>query len=309
MRILPVLTGTMLLILVTSAAAQAAVVRVPADHATIQEAVDSASDGDVIRVARGEYCGATISKEVHLLGSAGTTIVGCAAPALGGGLRVGFLLADERASGTTIAWFGFDGAGVSDTNLAPLAFSVFGRDAHGVSVVGTYTRGTVQAISNSNGEGWFIAANVIRDLTLFSCPGHCGGGSAIVIQKRIDDGELAFGNTVLANLIVGAIPDGHDDFDMTGVFVLGQERPVVAGNRISIPANPAAGVQGIGIQVTSSCCGLPDEFPRSHGAIIVDNDGRGSELALVIDAGNADGARIHHNRGVNVIEGVISVVP
>ena len=300
----------LLLLVSLSASAQAALRRVPAQYATIQAAVDAADDGDVIRVGAGEHCGATITREVHLVGSWNTSIVGCATPAPALGLlRVGFFLPDERASGTTIHFFRFDGAGVSDDNLEPLAFGVFARDAHGVSVIGTRTTGTVQAISNTDGDGWFIAGNHIRDLTLFECPGFCGGGSAIVIHKTIDDGQPAWGNSVIGNRVSGAIPDGHELFDMTGVFVRGQERPVVAANVLGMRDNPAALARGIGVLVSSTCCGLPEPILPTTRAVIVGNDGRASELAVVVEDGNAEGAVIAGNRGVNVIEGDTFVVP
>lgn len=78
-----------------AASAQADVLRVPAEHATIQLAVDAAEHGDRIVVRAGTWCGATITKEVHLVG-VGATIVGCDAPALGGGLRIGFFLPARR---------------------------------------------------------------------------------------------------------------------------------------------------------------------------------------------------------------------
>lgn len=40
------------------------VLRVPSDFSTIQAAVDAASPGDQIRVGPGEWCGATIDKQV-----------------------------------------------------------------------------------------------------------------------------------------------------------------------------------------------------------------------------------------------------
>ena len=43
-----------------------------------QAAVDAARPGDVIQVARGQHCGATITKSLTLIGSGWPTIVGCA---------------------------------------------------------------------------------------------------------------------------------------------------------------------------------------------------------------------------------------
>src|SRR4051812_7530430 len=84
-----------------------------------QAAVTAASDGDVIRVAAGRWCGASIDREVHLVGAPGATIQGCASLTDFGGLRLGFLLVDDRASGTSITGFRFDGRGISTTNTDP----------------------------------------------------------------------------------------------------------------------------------------------------------------------------------------------
>jgi hypothetical protein len=301
-----ILSGVALVLYLTTHVATAeahGIRRVPTDHATIQAAVDAAEAGDLILVRGGAHCGATITKEVHLVALWNARIVGCAAPA-NGLLRIGFFLPDERASGTTIHGFAFDGEGIADDDLEPLAFAVLARDAHDVQVVGTRVRGTVQAISNTNGDGWLVAANVIRDLGLFGCPGFCGGGVGVVMQNRLGGDETSWGNKVIGNLVSGAIPDGHEAFAMVGVFVLAQDRPLVAANVLRIPANPEAGVEGIGVHVANTCCGLPEPFPFTERAVLVGNDGRCSELVLVVDPGNADGAVIHGNRGVERIEGV-----
>jgi hypothetical protein len=299
------------------AVAQAAVIRVPADAATVQAAVAQASDGDVIKVSAGEWCGATIDREVHLVGLPGATIVGvdtgCESPTDFGGLHIGFLLADEHASGTSIVGFRFDGEGISTGQTAPLALAILGRDAHGVIVAGNRIDGTVQGITNSGGDGWLILGNRIRDLTIFGCvdpDGRCGGGDGIVVQERDDGADRATGNKVLLNDVEGAIPDGLSLVGMTAVFVLGQDHPLVAANRVAIPHNPNAAATGIGVQVTDVCCGIATPFLTTQHAVIVDDDGRGSEIAVQVDpdasggCGNSDTAIIHHDLGVVIVCGV-----
>src|SRR5262249_3821102 len=75
--------------------------RVPQRYSTIQAAVDAANDGDQIVVSRGRFCGATLTRRVSLQARPGATIVGCDAP-VSGPYRVGFLLTDARASGSSI---------------------------------------------------------------------------------------------------------------------------------------------------------------------------------------------------------------
>jgi hypothetical protein len=296
------------------AAAARELIRVPHDAETIQDAVDLADDDDLIAVAPGRFCGAVIDHEVHLAASWATTIVGCAEPTLFDGLRVGFHLDGSRASGSTIFGFHFDGRGISDDNLEPLAFAVFGRNAHNVAVGANHVDGTVQAITNSGGDQWVIAGNVIRDLTLFACFNRCGGGDAIVLQQR----DFARGrdceNTVVLNQVTGAIPDQHDAFDMVGVVVYGQDTPVVSFNRFYIPDNPLAAARGIGVLVSDVCCGNPTPFRATRKARIIGNDGERSELVVVVDRDasggiqNSRGAVIRNNLGVSIINGVRSVI-
>ena len=86
-------------------AANAAVLRVPSQFATIQAAVDAATAGDEIRVGPGRYCGATITKPVALRGLGGPTIVGCDdGPAFTTGATA---TAGRAAFGSTV---GIDGA-------------------------------------------------------------------------------------------------------------------------------------------------------------------------------------------------------
>jgi hypothetical protein len=297
----------------TEAGAAAAVIHVPADAPTVQAAVTQASDGDVIEVSAGRWCGATIDREVHLLGRPGATIIGCAAPTDFGGLRLGFVLADAGASGTSIVGFRFDGLGISTTNTAPLALAILGRDAHGVIVAGNRIDGTVQGITNSGGDGWLVLGNRIHDLTIFGCvdpDGRCGGGDGIVVQERDAGADRATGNKVLLNDVEGAIPDGLSLVGLTAIFVLGQDHPLVAANRVAIPHNTNAPATGIGVQVSDVCCGEPTPFLTTRHAVIVDNDGRGSEIAVEVDpdasggCGNSDTAIIHRNLGVVIVCGV-----
>ena len=258
-------------------AAAAAVRRVPGSYATIQAAVDAAGAGDIIDVAPGRHCGARIDRPVTLLGHGRATIIGCAdGPALSSGVRAGFQLpgADgaSGASGTHIEGFVFDGRGISADNLEPLGVAIIATFASHVRVERNVILGTVQGITNTAGDSWLIVHNVIRDLTVFDCTGAlCGGGDGIVIQiardpTAVPGGPEAAGNrpkdnVVVGNVIEGDIPDGFEAFDMAGVFVFAADRTVVARNRLSLPDNPNADAEGIGVLVDNSCCGLPAIVP------------------------------------------------
>ena len=97
------------------------------------------------------------------------------------------------ASGSTITGFHFDGRGVADDNTDPLAFAVFARDAHGVIVDLNRIDGTIQGITNTRGDGWIIAGNVIHRLTLITRGGGDGIANLLegnaVMSAPVADGE------------------------------------------------------------------------------------------------------------------------
>ncbi|HEX5475528.1 MAG TPA: hypothetical protein VFX12_12785 [Vicinamibacterales bacterium] len=292
----------------------AAVIRVPDQAPTIQAAVDAASPGDQIRVASGQWCGATLTRPVALVGEGQATIVGCdASPTIAGVLRVGFFLPDASSSGTTIRNFTFDGRGSSNANLAPLAFAVFGRNADNVLVEGSTVLGTIQAITDAGGDGWTVTHNTIADFSALTCDGFCGGGDAIVFEERTGT-SLGRNNAATFNVITGRIPDGLTEFDLTGIFAMDQDGTTVTGNRISIPTNPAATAAGEAIVLTDHCCGESSGYGATVNSYVVNNDGRGSTFSVVIEpdagggSGNAEGTTLRGNFGEMDIDGSASTV-
>ena len=312
----------MLVLLAASGGARAAVLRVPATHATIQSAVNAAEPGDVIDVGPGTYCGATIDRPVVLRGHGRATIVGCAdGPILSNGVRVGFRIPGgngaSAGSGTQIEGFILDGRGVSGDNLEPLGLGIVGVFASDVRVERNRVLGTTQAITNTAGDRWVIAHNVIDDLTVFDCSGAlCGGGVGIVIQIILSPAATPAGpgaaenrperNLVFGNVVRGEIPDAFDVFSMVGVFLFGADGTVVSGNRLSIPDNPTAAAIGQGVLVDNSCCGLPAIEPGARNTAIVFNDARGSEIGVEVDGSggeNTTGLIVRGNLGPVLIEG------
>jgi len=283
--------------------AEAAVLQVPRQHATIRAAIDAAAPGDTIVVAAGRHCGAAVTKRVSLVGRGWPVVAGCeGGPALGGLLRVGFLLdgaaGESPASGTRIAGFVFDGAGVSSDDAGPLAFGVLGRFAADVTVSGNRFEGTVQAVTATAGDGWAVVGNRVRGLTLFDCDegGFCGGGDAVVFQVARGALAVAGGsanpanrperNLALLNDLEGAAPAGHDAFAMAGVLLVSADGSRVASNRLALRGNPALGAPGEGVLVTNTCCGDPQAFlPGTRDTTVVLNDGRRSDYVLVVEGG------------------------
>lgn len=300
-----------------AAPATADVLRVPADYPTIQAAADAAAPGDQIRIARGEWCGASIAKRLDLVGEGSATIVGCAQPNLLGLLRIGLFFdttPGRAASGSTVHNLRFDGGGVSNGNLDPLAFALFARDVDDLTVSHNTIVGTVQAITNTRGSGWNVHHNLIEDLTVFTCDGFCGGGDAIVFQQRTPALPRAAGNRAQFNVITGRVPDTLDEFSMVGILLLGQTGAMLTNNRIAIPDNPAAGGDGLAIELADACCGIPGSILTTVNSVVVNNDGRGSEFAVVVDVdgdggfGNSAGTTLRGNFGVNVVNGSSSGV-
>jgi hypothetical protein len=272
--------------------------RVPEDHATIAAAIETAAPGDEIAVAPGRYCGASITKGLTLVGAPGAVIIGCDdGPTLFRGLRVGFYFPGEAGRGVTgisVRGFVFDGAGVSNQNLAPLAFGIYGRFAHDVEVVANTFQGTVQAITNTGGDGWSIRGNRIAGLGVFDCNGPCGGGDGIVVQVATgpiaaeggpaDPRNRPERTLILGNVIEGTAPRGFARFPMAGIVMSSADANLIVANRISLAQQESA-VRAVGVLVTDICCG--EETPRRPGARFTGiflNDGSASDRPIVIES-------------------------
>jgi hypothetical protein len=302
--------------------AEARTLDVPASFATIQAAVDAADDGDVVDVAPGRFCGATIEKRVTLVGHGRATIVGCPdGPVLSNGVRAGFRMPGANgtsgASGTRIDGFVFDGRGISEGDLDPLGVAIIANFANDVHVERNMVLGTVQAITDTAGDRWVIAHNRIEGFTVFDCTGAlCGGGDGIVIQLARDGldapgGSAApvnrpEGNVVFDNVVTGSIPDGFGVFSVVGVFLFDADGTVVTRNRLAIADNPNADAVGQGILVSDVCCGEAPLTPGGRNDVITLNDGAESQIAVEVDgtAGeNTQGLVLFGNLGPVVVEG------
>jgi hypothetical protein len=285
-----------------AAPASAATVSVPADQATLQAAVDAAAPGDEIRVAAGRHCGAVLDKRLTITGEAGATLIGCASgPRLHDELRVGLVLASEdgvnRASGSVISGLAFDGAGISNDELSPLALGVYARFADDVVVTNNRFLGTVQAITNTAGDRWTITRNQILGLGVFAdCQRRCGGGSAIVVQDAAGDVALPGGslnprnrpdgNTVAENDVHVAVPFSFDAFVVTGVLVLTADSTVVFGNRLEVPG-PDEELAAAGVLVDNKRAGHPDvSVPGARRTTVEQNDTAGSQRSVVVASGS-----------------------
>jgi hypothetical protein len=319
----------LVLVAVAAPAAHAATLAVPGDHPTLQAAVRAAAPGDQIRLATGRHCGAVVDRPLTIVGEPGATVVGCPdSPRLHGQLRVGLLLPDadglNPASGTTVTGLIFDGEGVSNDDLHPLAFGVFARFADEVVVTGNHFLGTVQAITNTAGRRWTITRNNILGLGVFAdCQRTCGGGSAIVVQDAGEAVALPGGslnprnrpsdNTVADNQVEVLARPGFDRFGLAGVVVLGADRTVVFGNRLAIPGDDQPGdsiadgdVTGVGVLIDNQRAGQTTvSVPGSRETTVEANDGRASQRAVVVvgkKGVNTAGLIVEGNQGAVSLE-------
>jgi nitrous oxidase accessory protein NosD len=317
-----VLTVLTLVGLAAASPAEAAVRRVPRAYPTIQAAIDAANPGDVVEVGPGSYCGVTVDRPLTFIGRDQPAIVGCdGGPALGGGERIGFFLPGEggtsAASGTRIDGFMFDGRGLSETNLQPIALGVLARFADDVRVQHNRFIGVSQAVTNTAGDRWVIADNRISDLTVFDCTGAlCEGGDGIVVQIARGDLALPTGpgdpvnrpehNVIADNRIDGTVPDGFDAFSLAGIFVFAADDTLVAGNRVAIPDNPNADAGGDGVLLSNECCGQPALVPGARRTVIVGTDGDRSQFGVVVEGtggANTEGLVLFANSGTIMVEG------
>lgn len=296
--------------------AEAATLRVPDRYPSIQAAVDAARAGDTVWVGDGTFCGAIIDKPLHLIARGRARIVGCSdGPALANGARIGFFLpgsdGESPASKTSITGFTFDGRGVSNADLEPIAFGIFGRFVRDARIVGNRFLGTVQAITNTAGDRWWITHNSIEDLTLFDCVGLCTGGDGIVVQPARGSLAIPGGtevdvnrpehNWIGFNRITGSAPDGFDVFAMAGILVFSADSTSIVSNWVSIPDNPQAASIGQGIVLTNTCCGLDAPLlPGTRNTFVAFNTVNRSEAGIVVEGepgANTQGLVLLGNRG------------
>ena len=150
---------------------------------------------------------------------------------------------------------------------------------------------------------------------MLDCTGLCTGGDGIVIQ--IAGGALAApggnaaainrpeDNLILDNSIEGTPPDGFSTFSMAGVLLLAADHTTVLKNELRLRDNPAADSVGQGILVSNTCCGGSSFLPGSRNTVLAFNDGRRSEVAIVVEGSggtNTQGLFLFRNRGEEQIE-------
>jgi hypothetical protein len=183
-----------------------ATIHVPQDFPTIQAAVDTAHALDTIQVGPGRWCGARITKTLHLVGKEGATIMGCP-PGVPGPVgiiaRRGFHV-DAAASGTSISHFVFDGNGVSDANRVPLSYGIETAAGADDLVIDSNTfQGGAFGILAFGGNNDQVTHNKFNGFTVLSSG---EGGAAILVLGGPD---RATGNSIQYNQITSTVPPGN----------------------------------------------------------------------------------------------------
>jgi hypothetical protein len=255
--------------------ARKTVIRVPGDYVSIEEAVDVANPGDVIKVGRGEYAGCYLYKQVTIVGCGGTVIN--SGPVHGSGLIQGFRLMTGSDGSTfrkltfTVDFAIMNGGAVDDVEVSHCTFL-----------------DTVQAVSNWGGCGWDITHNRITDLRT-----HSGGGIGILVADRF--GGTVTDNLVAHNKITGTLHVWESDgggYSGSGIVLYADFRWGMAGaeaiydnvvrhNKVSLVSDNPEVVDVVAFELTDT------RDDPSLDTVIYDNyvcfnDFRGTEIQIAL---------------------------
>jgi len=248
---------------------------------TIQDAVNSASDGDQIKICDGNFLGATVAKRLDFQGGPNVKInqgVVTGDPTLGN-LQTGFYLS-AGASGTTFSQIWFICEGTFTTNQANvLAGGIYSENVTNVRVADSMFVCCIRGIDNHGGNDWRIENNNfqgIYDGGITNLLGYgvqisglsgatansnsirnnvfklsCGSISAVFFQNRVLTGNY-FGqvstNQVNDNKIIFSSSQGDQE---KAIFLKDEVGDAIAFNTIRTNVIESSGV-GITIWGSSS---------------------------------------------------------
>ena len=271
-------------------------------YTTIEEAVNSATDGDVIHVCTGEYDGVELDKSVEIRGNGHAVIVG--GPSHSSGLSQGFRLV-TGSDGSSLNHLYFDEVDLAIMN---------GGAVDDIEVNHNYFYSPIQAVSNWMGSGWNIHHNDIENLRTRN-----GGGIGIMLADFM--GGVVENNNVSHNNIFGTLTQAASEqggYNGSGIVLYADFRwnregtdkiknNTVVHNKVSIE-DQASSVNMVAFELTEA-----RDLPIGWEPLIFDNtikfnDFLGTdiefafspyELNLVNDYSRNKGTTSGHTRGVN----------
>jgi len=165
---------------------------------TIQDAVNSASDGDQIKICDGNFQGATVSKRLDFQGGPNVKINSgvISGDSTLGNLQTGFYLS-VGASGTTFSQIWFICDGTFTTNQANvLAGGIYSENVTNVRVGDSTFVNCIRGIDNHGGNDWRIENNVFQGI-------YDGGATNLLgygIQVSGLSGATANANSIRNNV-------------------------------------------------------------------------------------------------------------
>lgn len=268
---------------------------------SLQNEIDSDPTRVWIQLRPRHYCGATIARRVVIEGQ-GATIVACPgnpAPIPGlAQLQAGIFL-QPGADGSVFEDLRFEGRAVALDPTRALTFAIFARNVDHVRVLENHVDGTVQAITDAGGIGWFIGSNQVRDLEVFGCnPGLCSGGDAIVVEHVRTGNTSADDSIVRRNHISTLPPPAGLLFSVTGIIAVSVQRPFIADNEITMDGSPT-----IGIEFTRTTGGGFIDAPCGNGTIL-ENHIRGASTAVDVSLDCLSGTVGNPNPASVVFDGL-----
>ena len=253
--------------------------RVPADHATVQAAVDAAADGDTILVAPGVYRGAVdlgdkrlalVSE--HFRNGEASAIATTIIDGDGGdfALRIGDPEAPRRAGERPLVW-GFTIRNAGDGITATVAFDLLRCRVTQTSDGIDYEAGggLVRACRFDGNRDDAIDLDGPTAAVIEHCELVDNGDDGIEIRLHAYDSPDSLDILVRDNLIRG---NGEDGIQLIGYDVETARRFRIEGNRII--GNAMAGIglmSGANTREDYEAAPLPEAFVIAHNTF-VDND-------------------------------------
>lgn len=207
-----------------------AIDRVPQDFATIQDAIDRGTSGEIV-VGPGSWAGAVVRRKVSLRGLGARIETGPSAR----GIRAGFVLGGP-ASGSSVTGFTFD-CQTGAVDLAVLGSARrTGAVADSVRIAENTFLGCVQGVTNAGpptsgctsmepvrgGAYWTVADNHFLGFGTQTSSGATGGGLGVVVYNAV-------GAEILDNVFEGSIDD-RPRIATAGVALAGCQACTVAFN-------------------------------------------------------------------------------